>query len=472
MSLFKNLKSNFIWRIFYFILQFLSLAIYSRMFEPDVFGVVATVFVFITLFQIVCEFGLTTSIINKENVKNNDIDSLFGFTLLFGIMTSVLFILLSKYILLGLYGEVFYASSVYMMPALFFYSLGVVPLALLNKSCLFKITSLVDIFSELIVLVIIICSVFLFNLNKTVALSIKYPLFCLIRFLISYYLNYRVFRRAPRFSFLLVDVKEYFSFGKFQFISSLCNYSSRNLDTMLISYFIGSYATGLYDRSYQLMKYPITILTFSIMPALQPAINKENLSVKDIEKVHRFFFSYALYIAILTSFFIFNNVNNIVLFIFGDGWAEITPIIKILCFAIPVQVVLSSSSPFILSAKKPKYMMLSSILSSITTCTIVLFSVINGDVYDVAIAVVIAFNINGIQSYMIMYNKVFEEKLMKLALSLFKVIVFSVFACVIYYLLVDFVSIDSYLYGFVFNLLIAGLVLASSLFVLYKRNLL
>ncbi|TON79675.1 hypothetical protein CGH48_25100, partial [Vibrio parahaemolyticus] len=116
----------------------------------------------------------------------------------------------------------------------------------------------------------------------------------------------------PKVGGNLSYVMHLFKFGKYQFASTFVNYLSRNLDTLLVAKSFGTYSVGIYDKAYQLMKYPIIILTFSIMPALQPAIKKSNLDLKEIEVLHRKFFSITFFIAIITSFFIWANASSIV----------------------------------------------------------------------------------------------------------------------------------------------------------------
>lgn len=66
---------------------------------------------------------------------------------------------------------------------------------------------------------------------------------------------------------------------------SFINFFTRNLDSILIGKYFGMQSLGLYDRAYQLMRYPLQLVTFALVPAIQPNV-VELESRSEVVKVH------------------------------------------------------------------------------------------------------------------------------------------------------------------------------------------
>lgn len=455
MTVFSLLKKSFIWRTLALVIQFLLLSVYARIFSPEIFGLITSVVVIISFFQLVLEGGMSVAIIEQKKISSRERDGVFTSCSLIGLLLFVVLTFLSDDISDYYDNKEISEIVQFMAPIILFYSLTVVPLASLNKDCKFSLINIGEILSELISFALVWACYFKLNFNPEICLALKYLAYAILRCMLLYTFSYFTDLGMPKVGGNLSYVMHLFKFGKYQFASTFVNYLSRNLDTLLVAKSFGTYSVGIYDKAYQLMKYPIIILTFSIMPALQPAIKKSGLDLKEIEVLHRKFFSITFFIAIITSFFIWANASSIVLILFGDQWGDAADIIKILCLAIPVQVVLSSSSPFIISAQKPKFVLISSAMSSFVTIFSIIISVKSGELTNVAYAIVIAFNINAIQTYYIMYRYVFLCSINNLLINILYILSFSTYLCLFYYTLSSFFELDSLFLNVFVNFIVA-----------------
>ena len=70
-------------------------AILARLLSPDEFGVVAVATVIITFFGIFTDLGISPAIIQNKELTDKDLSNIFSFTIVGGILLSVLFFLSS-----------------------------------------------------------------------------------------------------------------------------------------------------------------------------------------------------------------------------------------------------------------------------------------------------------------------------------------------------------------------------------------
>ncbi|EFN8000206.1 hypothetical protein ED735_20005, partial [Escherichia coli] len=155
MGLYRAILNSIFGKFSTYIVQFLTLVIYSRLFSPTEFGLVASVQVIYLFLQLLTEMGFGPAIINDKTLKKTDIEAIYGFTLLIGIVGSILFYLCSGMIT-TFYGNADIKPIVEMVtPAIFFSTLTIVPLTENLKHARFKTIACIDIISEVFSFVII-----------------------------------------------------------------------------------------------------------------------------------------------------------------------------------------------------------------------------------------------------------------------------------------------------------------------------
>ncbi|RAZ49155.1 hypothetical protein DP194_26435, partial [Enterobacter hormaechei subsp. xiangfangensis] len=88
-GLYKAIINSVLGKFSIYIVQFLTLAIYSRLFSPEQFGLIAAVQIVVLFLQLLTEMGFGPAIINEKSLLRKDIESLYGFTLIIGSIGAV-----------------------------------------------------------------------------------------------------------------------------------------------------------------------------------------------------------------------------------------------------------------------------------------------------------------------------------------------------------------------------------------------
>jgi len=237
-------------------------AILARLLTPEEFGTVALVTVFIGFFGLLGDMGIGPAIVQKKELTDKDLSSIFGLTIIMAFFLSLVFFLSA-----GLIAE-FYDNPV-LIPlvrllslVIFFNVIQIVPSAINRKKLRFKEMALVTL------------SIRIFT--GAIAIYLAYNDFSyyslVIQNIISGFLVFLVFfiLYPVKFTFFLKwePIKKIASFSSYQFAFNFINYFSRNLDNLLIGKFLGSAPLGYYNKSYSLMMLPVSNLTHVITPVL------------------------------------------------------------------------------------------------------------------------------------------------------------------------------------------------------------
>jgi len=386
-----------------------SMMVLARLFTPESFGTVAAIMVFFTFFQLMAEAGLGPAIINLDRLASEDRNGLFGLTLTIGLVLGALFAALGPAFL------IFYSLPrvdevvPYIAASLLFFAASIVPTALLLREQAFFLFANAGLAAELV------------STGTTVALAqVIDPLHALAAkgaasaatlFLMTWLFSGRTEFGRPQFGRKFSAIKPLLGFSGYQFGFNFINYFSRNLDNILVGKYMGAGMLGMYDKAYQLMRYPLMLLTFAMTPAIQPVIRKHAGDPVKVEAIHRDFTFKLSLIGAAVGLLLYITADWIVLIALGSQWEEVIPIIRILAIAVPVQVVLSTSGSFFQAMGRADLLFLSGSLSAMIMVTAIVVGVVQRDIELLCWCLVAAFHINFIQAYYYLYRKVFKAPL-------------------------------------------------------------
>lgn len=385
----------------------ISLMVLARVFTPQIFGTVASVTVLLAFFQIISEAGLSPAIINTEKISNDDRNGIFSLTILIGTVLSVLFIILTPYMADFYKSDAIYKISPFAAASLFFYSAAILPTATLLKDQKFGAIATSGLLAELLSTVIAILLYFIYD--PIIALASKSLFSSSVSFATVYIFSKNTCIGRALLGKKITAIKPLLSFAIYQFGFNFVNYFARNLDNVLVGRYFGANALGVYDRAYQIMRYPLMLLTFAMTPAIQPAIRSHIDDITAIESIHR---SFALKLSILGSIISCALIilsKYLILILLGAEWFASIPIIKILAISIPVQVVLSTSGSFFQAFNRSNLLFWSGLSSSLVFVVAMLWGINQGSLETLAWAIVISFYLNFIQAYIVLYLFVFKK---------------------------------------------------------------
>lgn len=396
-------------------------AILSRMLSPEEFGIVAIATVIIAFFNMFTEIGIAPAIIQNKTLTDDDLSSIFSFTIWSGLIFSILFIFFASSIA-NFYDSPILEPICYLLSiTLFFSSCQIVPNGLIYKDKDFKFIAIRSFSVQLISGIIAIVSVFLgFGIY---ALLINPILSSVLLFIISY------IKKPVKFKlwFKLDALKKIFSFSAYQFLFNLINYFSRNLDKLIIGKYLSTNSLGYYEKSYRLMMLPLQTITHVFSPVMHPIFSDYQNDFKKLSDSYLKIVKLLAYIGFPLSVLLFFTSKELVLLIFGMQWGKSIPSFEILSFSVGFQIILSTSGSIFQAANSTKIMFLSGVLSTIITVLAIFIGVFYFEnIEAVSMGIMISIIINFFQAYYLMYNIVFKSSIIKIIKCIFPPIVVSI----------------------------------------------
>ncbi len=383
----------------------LSMMILARLFTPEAFGTVAAIMVFFLFFQLMAEAGLGPAIINLDSLSPVDRDGLFGLTLSIGLVLAILFASLAPVFLMFYQLPRVDEVVPYIAVSLLFFAASIVPNALLLREQAFFRIANAGLAAELLSTLTTIALAQL--IDPLHALAAKGAVSAATLFGVVWYCAGRTELGRPMPGRKFSAIKPLLGFSGYQFGFNFINYFSRNLDNILVGKYMGAGMLGVYDKSYQLMKYPLMLLTFAMIPAIQPVIRKHASDRPKVEKIHRGFTFKLSLIGAAAGLAMYVLADWVVLIALGNQWSDVIPIIRILAIAIPVQVVLSTSGSFFQAMNRADLLFLSGTLSAVVMVSAICIGVFARNIELLCWCLVIAFHINFVQAYYYLCKKVF-----------------------------------------------------------------
>lgn len=412
-----NIISKFAVVIFQIILN----AILSRILSPAEFGIVAVITVFTNLFSIFSDMGISTGIIQHKELKRDDLNNIFTFTMYLGIFLGILFIIFSIFI------SYFYNNSVYisigfvLFLSIFFNTLNSVPNGILLKNKMFLTIGIRTVIVTLLCgIITIILAIFEFSFY---ALLINSILSAILIFTWNYFsCEFRLkFILKINFSSLKI-IKNYSSY---QFGFSIINYFSRNLDNLLIGKFKGEDQLAFYNKSYSLMLYPNNMLASIITPLLHPIFSEYK---DNPQKIYENYVTIIKILSLIGAFIgsvCFFCSEEIILLMYGNQWLLSINSFKILSISILSQMVLSTTGSIYQSFGKTKLLFKVGILNTVITVLSIIIGLIIGNIDIVSIFVTISYSVNLIITLCILSKFCFNFCCYKLILDILKSLIIN-----------------------------------------------
>jgi O-antigen/teichoic acid export membrane protein len=400
-SILKELRAGFIANFFSkfsnVILHLILGIILARLLTPKDFGIVSIVMVFVVFFNLLSELGLSPAIIQQKNLTSFDISNLFNFSILIAFVLSAAFFFLSYPISSFYNNDEYIRIGKLLSVSVLFFSLNIVPLAILRKDKRFfliaKIQIAVNIISALI-------TVYLAYTGwKYYSIVVRNIIVSVLTFFLCFVFTDIKFRK----SFNLEPIKKMLQFASFQFAFSLVNYFSKNSDKFIIGKYLGEIQLGYYDISYKLMLYPIQNIAHIITPSIHPVLAQyqDNLDII-VENYNKLIHLLAL-VGVPVSVFLFFISEEVIIFLYGAKWAPSAPIFSILSMTIWIQMILSSSGAIYQTMNRTWLMFISGTTSAITNIGLIFVGIYYQTISSVAIFLLIAYYINFVKFTILMY---------------------------------------------------------------------
>lgn len=339
-------------------IQILTTSVMARLLTPSEFGIYVAVFVIIYFFQLLSDSGIAASIIQRKDLTESEIFSLFLISLLIGLVLSVSFLTLSPLIAAFYKNNVYYKITPLLTIALFFYTAHLIPWALLYRKKKFKTIGIVQ---TIVQIVPAILGIYLaFNNFSYYSLVYQSIFQSILKFILVLYLSPVI---VSKLDFRIV--KKIFRYSLFKSMYDIINYIARNLDNLLIGKFLGMNPLGFYDKAYKLMLLPINSLADVVSQVLHPILSEHQTDHTLLNDVYIKLIKYFSLLGISLSIYLFFSAKEIIFIIFGNQWSNSIIPFKYLALTIWIQMILSPSQPLLLSMGKSNYLFILGLVSSL-----------------------------------------------------------------------------------------------------------
>ena len=391
------------------IVQIIVTAILARLLTPEDFGVVAIATVLIAFFTLFTDMGIGSAIIQKQDLTQEDLNSIFSFTIWGGILLAVLFFW-AAYLIGAFYKEDSLVLICQLLSVnLLFAAWNIVPNALLNKNKRFKFIA------ERTLSLQVICGI--------ISVFAAYQGLGLYTLLISpiltaigvFVLNYRQYPLQFSWQMQTGALKKIFSYSSFQFLFNFINYFSRNLDKLIIGRFFSMNELGYYEKSYRLMMLPLQYVTNVITPVMHPILTFLQDDYKSLTEKYNKIIKLIATISFPLGVFLFFAADDIIHIVYGERWDKAIPVFQILALSLPLQMILSTTGAIYQAAGRTNWMFYGGL--SNTCCTVtgfIIAAVCFRSIESMAWAWDITLLINAGVSFWILYKVVLNQPIRKM----------------------------------------------------------
>lgn len=366
--------------------QTVTSIILARLLLPEDFGLLGMALVFTGLVAIFNDMGMGSAIVQKQDLNQKNLSSIFWFNLLIGIL-AILITILAAPLIAHFYGQNSLTMVISVMSVSFlFTSLSMVQNSLLLKELNFKKLTLFEIISTI--------SASILGLSLA---YLGYGVWSLVWQNISMTFIYAALiwvteHWMPELYFNWEDIKPIVGFSSNLSGFNLLNYFARNADYLLIGKFLGATALGYYTLAYTIMLFPLSNISSVLSKVMFPALSQiqhDNCKFKLFYLKSTKYITFASFPLMLGLFAV---ADEFILFLFGTKWVPVIFIIKVLSIVGLIQSIVTTIGSIYLSKGRTDWMFRWGIFSSIIVISAIFIGLqwgINGVAICYAIATLV-----------------------------------------------------------------------------------
>lgn len=416
-SLIKPILNSLFGKNFSYLIQVISLGVTARLFEPSAFGVIATLLILVNLFNVIGEGGIGTALISKEYITEQLRDCMFTISFLLSLILSILFFiiapLLSKYFLVE-YGS--YVITI-LTVSIFLSMLSMIPIAIFRRDLKFLFISRIEVLAEIssIGVTFILWRVG-FELEAIVS---RYLTIGLIKFTILYYYSAYSTVGRPKLTYNIKSASEFLRVSGFQFLYSIVNYFSRTIDNIVVGKYFDISTLGIYEKSYQLMRYPMMLISIAISPAIQSVMSRNRNDIEKFSTIHKNIEIKLLVYGGAVSIVFSIMSKQIVALILGDGWEAVSELLSIFSIAIPFLMCQGISGGFFQALERTDILFVTGVISITLNLIAITLSIYQGDLNILAGYLSISFIFTYIITHLIFFIFLYKCFDLKHSIKLF-----------------------------------------------------
>lgn len=305
------------------ILQLIVLSVLSRQLSSEAFGLMSIVMIIVSFSDIFNDLGIGPALTQKKEITQREISTSLVSSFFFGVLVFAILLSLSSFLASFFRDDRLRSLLPAVGVVLFLQSLSTTFIGLMYRNLEYKELSRIQLLSY----------AFGYGLISVILAYQGYGVWSLVigvliqNFLQVYFLFFR-FRKKIFFGWDYATFKSLLKFGSGYTFGRIFSFIANQGDKIVVARFMDVAILGLYERSFQIVRYTASLIGEIIDKALfSPIARKQN----DRHTIGRVFLDITYVLSIFLfplSFFIFQNADFIVSMILGNGWSETVPIVK------------------------------------------------------------------------------------------------------------------------------------------------
>lgn len=308
------------------ILNFLVLAVTSRLLTPAENGYVQIATTLITFASIFYQLGLGPSIVQRKELTESHIRSAHYFSLITGALVTLIIWLIAPFVVSHFFKKMPELTGIVQALAFlpFVNSVGLVARSINHRNLNFKVKSGFNLGSYTIGYGVVgITLAFLgYGAWALVWASLVQSFFLSLFFLIAS-------PHSWRFDLNFGSIKDLLGFGTGFTIVQVLNSIALNSDNLIVGSTMGPKSAGLYGRTYTLLTLPAYYFGSILDKVLFTAIAKIQDEPLRMQKVFRRGVSAISLVVLPLSVFFFFFAPEVILFLLGKQWLSVVPAFRI-----------------------------------------------------------------------------------------------------------------------------------------------
>lgn len=337
----KTVTGSF-WTLFerfgYLGIQFISNLILSRLLMPDDFGTIGVLMVFTSLSYVLIDSGLSSALIQKKQISEEDKSTVFFTNLSLSILVYIVLFLSSPFI-----AEYFHNPEIKNLLRVIELIVVIDAFAAIQSTTLardmnFKTLTLYKISSIFLAVAV---SIFLAYKGWGVwALVVQYLLFSLFRALLLWLRS----KWRPAFLFSKQSFKSLFGFGSKLLLSTTIATLYNQLQSILIGRRFSASDLGYYTQARQLMQIPTDSLSRVVDSVSFPAYSKIQTERKQLRVMVRQNLQILLFVNTPLMFYLSTLAKPLLVFLYSEKWLESVPYFRFLCLGFGLLIIIHNNS--------------------------------------------------------------------------------------------------------------------------------
>lgn len=357
------------------------LLVKARFLTPEEFGVMAIVNIFLSIINIIENFGLSTAVIQRDQITKNERSSLFFFQVLFTTLISSLVVVTSPIL-----ANIFNMNSLErLLPLLSFVILfsgpAILFTAFLEKEFYFKELSIIQIVREIVL--VLSTTIFLVRGWGLIGVVLGQIVAVLVMVILVLAVSFKkdLLHIAPHFK--LHELKPYIRFGVYIGSKQLMTQLTHHVDELIIGYFLSAEVLGLYYFAKNLLNRLRSLISTSFAKVLLPLLSKVKNDRDRLTNAYNKISKYIGAFAFPTFIGIALTADLFIPAFFGEQWLDSVPFFAILSVAyIPYILTANLATSLLYSVNKPESVMYTDIIANFLYISLLLiFSWIGTAIY-------------------------------------------------------------------------------------------